>query len=725
MARFHPRVDNGKSEPSLNTSDRQLLGDPSVENHPFLWDSDRLLLVAIQVRAQKHAEMEISVLTSNPTAGRWLAAPLEETCAWLLQEPLQKLYQRHLLYALLTQHQQLDLSPDSLALAETTAIALPTDTEKQQRWLDCRMRALDWQVSANATDHPHPNGKLWQDLLKAWLPQQADALAVELAPVAWEITGTLVVEGVDITTRKRLEQLTQLLIGSGSLLHPDKFAQVSQQLRSLFAAGKICCMSLEGSMARLFHQSETGKMDVRSYAVESLQQSRVFPTTDNHAVATVGDLAANSHTECDRDLLDLGVRDLLVVPLTMESLATGFDTQQFLGWCIIGSDTPHHFTPDRTHLAQKLQSSLTIALRQSIQQRLTCFSNIHPAVEWRFLQEAQRRSLGMPPEPIVFANVYPLYGISDIRGSSKARNRAIQADLLAQFRLALSVIEAVCQERSTSLGEQLRLDLLERIEQLQQGVSVDSEVTQIQYLREHLEIYFDFFRQCGEQTANDVEAYCQACDNEHRCVYAERGQYDQLVQYINSRLRETWDSWQERMQQIVPHYCDTECTDGIDHMIYTGASLNPVFSIFHLRSLRYEQLRAVCDCARTAFRVQKEYQTHLQVAHLVLVQDVPVDIFHDEKTERLFDVRGTKDTRYEIVKKRIDKGEDERTGSRITQPGMLTLVYSTNKEWEEYRQYLHYLAREGWVENKIDLGNIKPLQGVTGLKFARVPILAA
>jgi hypothetical protein len=104
---------------------------------------------------------------------------------------------------------------------------------------------------------------------------------------------------------------------------------------------------------------------------------------------------------------------------------------------------------------------------------------------------------------------------------------------------------------------------------------------------------------------------------------------------------------------------------------------------------------------------------------------VPVDIFHDEKTERLFDVRGTKDTRYEIVKKRIDKGEDEQTGDRITQPGMLTLVYSTNKEWEEYRQYLHYLVREGWIADKIDMGSIKPLQGVTGLKFARVPILAA
>ncbi|WP_071516065.1 hypothetical protein [Geitlerinema sp. PCC 9228] len=722
MDRFHSRLRNGQSEPSQESNDRSLWDHLTFANHPLVWDSDRLLLVALQVRSRPPQELELTVMGHNPTAGRWLAAPLEEALAGLLQEPLQELFRRHLLYALLTQHCQLHLPPETLALAESKAVPIPATEGTQQRWLDVGLRSLDWQVAMEKTDTA-PNN-VWQDLLHAWLPERAEELAGELAAVAGQIEGTLVLEGVDITTRKQLERLTQLLIGSGSLLHPEKFARVARQLRSLFAAQQVFCISLEGSMARLFHQNEGGNMDVRSYAVESLQQSRVFPTSDNRSVVAVGDLSASCHTECDRALRDLGVGSMLVVPLTMESLATGFDTQQFLGWYVIGSDRTHQFPPSSVHLAQKLQSSLTIALRQSIQQRLTCFSNIHPAVEWRFLQEAQRRSLGMPPEPIVFANVYPLYGISDIRGSSKARNRAIQADLLTQFRLALAVMEAVCEERATSLGEQLRLDLLERIEQLQQGVSVESEVTQIQYLREHVEIYFPFFRQCGDRTASAVAAYCQACDNEHRCVYTERGQYDQMVQHINSRLRETWDSWQERMQQIVPHYCDTECTDGIDHMIYAGASLNPQFSIFHLRSLRYEQLRAVCDCARTAFRIQQEYNTHLQVAHLVLVQDVPVDIFHDEKTERLFDVRGTKDTRYEIVKKRIDKGEDERTGDRITQPGMLTLVYATNKEWEEYRQYLHYLTREGWVAAQIDMGNIKPLQGVTGLKFARVPILA-
>jgi hypothetical protein len=89
----------------------------------------------------------------------------------------------------------------------------------------------------------------------------------------------------------------------------------------------------------------------------------------------------------------------------------------------------------------------------------------------------------------------------------------------------------------------------------------------------------------------------------------------------------------------------------------------------------------------------------------------------------LFDVRGTRDTRYEIVKKRIDKAIDEATQARITQPGMLTLVYSTEEEWIEYQRYFRYLMREGWIEPPIEQGMVQPLQGVSGLKYARVKIL--
>jgi hypothetical protein len=53
---------------------------------------------------------------------------------------------------------------------------------------------------------------------------------------------------------------------------------------------------------------------------------------------------------------------------------------------------------------------------------------------------------------------------------------------------------------------------------------------------------------------------------------------------------------------------------------------------------------------------------------------------------------------------------------------MLTVVYSTSEEWQEYQRYLRYLHREGLVDSAIEQGTVEPLQGVSGLKFGRVRV---
>jgi hypothetical protein len=456
------------------------------------------------------------------------------------------------------------------------------------------------------------------------------------------------------------------------------------------------------------------------HSIQSLAGSHFLRAADANRVWNVPDLSLDCQTDFERSLLNQGIRSMLLIPLVLKAMKSGKGARQLAGIVGLMSERPYNFDGLDCKYAEELMPAFTAALRQAIQQR---FTNIHPSVEWRFLQEAERRSWGLPPEPIIFANVYPLYGISDIRGSSEERNRSIQADLLEQFQLGLRVVEAVCQFQESSLGEQLRLDLLEYIEQIKERVTVDAEVKAVRFLSDRLELYLDYFAQCGTDAFSAVEAYRQSCNNDHKSVYVARARYDKTISQINSLLKETWGRWQARMQQIIPHYCDIESTDGINHMIYVGESIDSRFTIYHLRSLRYEQLRAICDCARTAFNLQSLYHTQLEVTHLVLVQDLTVDIFHDENTDKLFEVRGTRDIRYEIVKKRIDKAVDEQARTRITQPGMLTVVYSTEEEWTEYQQYLRYLAREGWVDTEIQCSTVEPLQGITGLKFARVRVL--
>ncbi len=640
----------------------------------------------------------------------------------------EQLYRRHLLHWVFKQFYQIDL--DSLRVLDEPVTASIKNSEHREPkfiefWLgseQLKITRIDSKVD-EFTDLPLNLMPVAER--EAWLmqPNQLANLADRLKLDNYRVEGLLLLEGFDVTVQEQIRRLTQLLIDRNSMLRPDKFERIDHCLRSLFNADGTLLMRPDGEHVQLLVAKDGQNLQPIVYSTESLEASHFFKATAANQVWNVPDLRRECRTECDRTLRKMGTQSMLLVPLVVKSVTREGCGLRILGVVGLLCDRANHFNNIDAQHAQELIPAFIAALRQAIQQRFTHIHNIHPAVEWRFAQEAERRSWGLPQETIVFADVHPLYGISDIRGSSDERNRAIQTDLLEQFRLGLAIADAVCQTQTTHLGEQLRLDLLDYIEHLKEKVTVDMEVRAAEYLNERLEVYFDYFVQCGPRVEAAVEAYRAACENEHNCVYGDRTRYDQMLNLISTKLQETWARWQEKMQQILPHYCDIECTDGMDHMIYVGKSIDPKFSQFHLHSLRYEQLRAICDCGRTVFRLQAESQINMELAHLVLVQNTTIDIFHNENTEKMFDVKGTRDIRYELVKKRIEKAVDKDAQERITQSGMLTVVYSTEDEWEEYQQYLRYLSREGWVEAKVQTGMVESLQGVSGLKFARVRIL--
>lgn len=640
----------------------------------------------------------------------------------------EKLYRRHLLHWVFKQSYKIDLEALRV-LDEPMMAAVKSRVHPEPRFVEFWLGSEQLKI-----DRIDPKIDEFADLhlqlmpvseREAWLmqPNQLAILADRLQLENYQVEGLLVLEGFDVTVQEQIRRLTQLLIDRDSMLRPDKFERIDGCLRSLFNADGTLLLRPDGEQVQILVAKDGQHLSPIVYPMNSLEGSHFLKATAANQVWNVPDLRRECETDCDRTLRKMGVRSMLLIPLVVKTVTREGSGQRILGVVGLLCDRPNHFNGIDTQHAQELIPAFVAALRQAMQQRFSHIHNIHPAVEWRFVQEAERRSWGLAQETIVFADVYPLYGISDIRGSSDERNRAIQTDLLAQFRLGLAIVDAVCEIQTTHLGQQLRLDLLDYIEHLKDKVTVDMEVRATEYLNEHLEVYFDYFLQCGPKVQEAVEAYREACENEHNCVYGDRNRYDQMLNLISTKLQETWTRWQERMQQILPHYCDIECTDGMDHMIYVGKSIDNRFSQFHLHSLRYEQLRAICDCGRTVFRLEADSKINMELAHLVLVQNTTIDIFHNENTEKMFDVKGTRDIRYELVKKRIEKAVDKDAQERITQSGMLTVVYSTEDEWEEYEQYLHYLSREGWVESKIQTGMVESLQGVSGLKFARVRIL--
>ncbi|MEK7256841.1 MAG: GAF domain-containing protein, partial [Bacteroidota bacterium] len=78
--------------------------------------------------------------------------------------------------------------------------------------------------------------------------------------------------------------------------------------------------------------------------------------------------------------------------------------------------------------------------------------------------------------------------------------------------------------------------------------------------------------------------------------------------------------------------------------------------------------------------------------------------------------------RYEIIKKRIDKAFLLESEERLTQAGKIAIVYATDKDREEYMDYLDFLKLEGYIEDEIEEVELERLQETQGLRALRVTV---
>ena len=124
----------------------------------------------------------------------------------------------------------------------------------------------------------------------------------------------------------------------------------------------------------------------------------------------------------------------------------------------------------------------------------------------------------------------------------------------------------------------------------------------------------------------------------------------------------------------------------------------------------------------THYNLKPELAVPLDVASLMLVYSTSLSI-RFRMDEKRFDVDGTYNARYEVIKKRIDKSYIKGTNERLTQPGKLSIVYSQKKDEMEYLRYISFLKSKGYFTNNIEIVELDGLQGVTGLKAIRAEIL--
>jgi hypothetical protein len=164
-------------------------------------------------------------------------------------------------------------------------------------------------------------------------------------------------------------------------------------------------------------------------------------------------------------------------------------------------------------------------------------------------------------------------------------------------------------------------------------------------------------------------------------------------------------------------------TDGIEFNIYIGQSIAPAmkFDEIYVRNLKMWQLELLAKAGRLTHRLEQHLPLLLQTTQLILVHSVPISISFRNK-ERKFDVDGAYNTRYEVIKKRIDKVNIKGTDQRLTQPGKIAIVYSQAKDANDYKEFIQFLQNQKLAKDGLEDLELEELQGVSGLKALRVDI---
>jgi hypothetical protein len=357
------------------------------------------------------------------------------------------------------------------------------------------------------------------------------------------------------------------------------------------------------------------------------------------------------------------------------------------------------------------------------------YTSIHPSVKWRFTEAANRfnkeKAAGeeIPVlEEIVFDKIYPLYGQSDIKGSSTARNLTIQADLDLQLSLVINTFKKIMGIRPMPIYKKLIFRVNKYLEDVRGGLKAGDEVGILEFLKHEIYPVFDHLKTLGTAFQQPVEKYMAHLDPLLNVIYKERKAYEDSVTILNEQLSVVLDKQQETAQAMFPHYFQRYNTDGIEYNIYIGDSIveNIGFDLMDLQNLQLWQLETMWDIEQKAHELARTMPHPLQVASLILVHSNPLAIKF-KMDEKQFDVDGAYNARYEIIKKRIDKSHIKGTNERVTVPGKIAIIYSQDRDAQEYLNYIEYLQAEGKLA-EVEMLDVEDLQGVSGLKAIRVEV---
>jgi hypothetical protein len=567
-----------------------------------------------------------------------------------------------------------------------------------------------------------------------------DGLAALIPAGSVRFSGFTVVKASDVTDQEVLSSIKRELIDKESIVSNARFEKLQAKLRTLFRRSELQLSlaafegdrilvlnsghQLQHGQGCIFAGSAHGKMSDFVGSVYERASRREEPVF-------VEDVAAlTTRSVKEETLLRKGMRSLAVAPLHYQG--------ELIGMLSLTSPNPGDINALMAPRLREVLPLFSVAVRRSVSDLHSRvegfikeqFTAIHPVVEWRFrkavlegMEHSAEERKGGEMEPIVFRDVYPLYAISDIRGSSTHRAWAIQADLLTQLGLARDVLRAAHDARALPILDQLTHRIDGHVAEIEVTLRSGDELGVMSFLKADVEPLFDHLQTFGDGVRERIDAYRAKVDPGIGLVYARRREFDESVTVINEAVSSYIDLEEQAAQGMFSHYFEKQKTDGVDYTIYLGGALREDggFDPLYLKNMRLWQLMVACGIALRVERLKDRLPVRLDITNLILIQHAPLSI-RFRFDEKRFDVDGAYNVRYEIIKKRIDKAVIRGTTERLTQPGKIALVYSHASEAAEWREYIEYLQRLGHLTSDVEELELDELQGAQGLRALRVTV---
>ena len=557
-----------------------------------------------------------------------------------------------------------------------------------------------------------------------------------IPPDSFEIHGFGLLTIFDITADDALSSIKYDLINHNALLDDSKLQNIETSLRKIFGVpdlkmglsiidddkiisiGKMRCNSLLLSGKEVRQRKEF----FCSGSEETLLKLR-----QPMAVSDLSLMPADESTFMDA-IRASGAKSYMISPLTYDG--------RVIGLLELGSETPRALHS----VAQKKMESIiplfSAALQRSVDDYLTNLeaiikekcTAIHPSVEWRFYDAAMRvyksgrKRSEVEMEEILFENVHPLYGQMDISGSSKSRDKGIQQDLLTQLKLAKNVLLAAKKEGDLMIYDQLIQSINHHAFRLEESLNAGDESSMLDFFKNEIDPVFTYLEAEGK-ASKALKNYKDRIDEKINMVYEYRKDYEETVSLINDQISMHLENAQGKAQEMFPHYFEKYKTDGVEYNIYIGDSLvrDQNYHPMYLKNLRIWQLMVTCEIENELQKLRPQFKVDLEIASLILVQEKSLEI-RFKMDEKQFDVDGAYNARYEIIKKRVDKARLKGRTERLTQPGKIAIVYSSDNELKEYQQHLTYLINRKYLMPNIEYLELEELQGASGLRALRVSV---